>query len=119
MALTQRVVSSHFPYLPLRLQIRESAYQLQALLDTGFDGYVTVPPELMVGDQPADGHEIWRLADGSEVLTPWYRGSVSIGDLAPVSVVVIELGDEPLIGRGVADGFNVILDHGRRVIVEP
>jgi hypothetical protein len=33
--------------------------------------------------------------------------------------VVIAVGDEPLVGRGVTDEFRVILDHGRRVIVEP
>jgi predicted aspartyl protease len=42
MALNQRVVSSHFPYLPLQLEIRQELHELEALLDTGFDGYVAI-----------------------------------------------------------------------------
>jgi hypothetical protein len=38
--------------------------------------------------------------------------------MAPFEGVVIALGDEPLVGRGVTDRFTVILDHGRQLIVE-
>ena len=33
-------------------------------------------------------------------------------------VVVITLGDEPLIGQGIIKHFSITLDHGKKVIVE-
>jgi hypothetical protein len=51
-------------------------------------------------------------------LTPYYVGTIHLGELGPFPAVVIVLGDEPLIGAGVARSVTIILDHGRRVIVE-
>lgn len=53
------------------------------------------------------------------MLTPYERGVVEVGGLGAFPVVVIVLGYEPLAGRGVSDRYSVILDHGRRLIVEP
>jgi hypothetical protein len=44
--------------------------------------------------------------------------SVEVGDLDAVPAVVTALGDEVLLGVGIAARFTIILDHGRRVIVE-
>ncbi len=51
--MSQRVVGSHLPYLPIHIQAHQGTADLEALLDTGFDGYATVPQEtLMNGDHP-------------------------------------------------------------------
>jgi predicted aspartyl protease len=48
MAVNQkRVTSSRFPYLPLRFQIRQYTHEGEALIDSGFDGGIVVPPSLL------------------------------------------------------------------------
>lgn len=119
MAMNQRLVSSRFPYLPIHIQLRQRREDIEAFLDTGFDGHVAVPPEFIAHGQPPDGYLTWRLADGSEVLAPYYLGTVQLGQMGTLPAVITSLGDEPLIGRGIADRFTITLDHGQRVIVEP
>lgn len=118
MALSQRLTSSHFPYLPLRLQIHRRILDVEALLDTGFDGDVAIPPELIAGDQPPDGYLPCQLADGSHVLAPVHHGVVQVGDIGSFPIVFLALGGEPLVGRGISDRFTIILDHGQHLIVE-
>jgi hypothetical protein len=49
------------------------------------------------------------------VLHRFYRDS----QVAAFPGVITALGDEAIVGVGVASHFNIILDHGRRVVVEP
>lgn len=61
---------------------------------------------------------MYGLADESRVRAPIYRGTVRVGSLSPFPVDVTALGDVPIVGRGVTDRYTIILDHGRRVILE-
>lgn len=61
----ERVESERFPYLPLTLTVGEQTAQVEALLDTGFDGDIVVPLSLIANDQPPDEYRNWALADGS------------------------------------------------------
>ena len=117
--MNQWVVSSHFPYLPVHLQVRQSVHDAEAFLDTGFDGDIAVPRALLGDIGGPDGMFDGVLADGSAVAFPSYRGELRLGNLARLPVVVAALGDEVLLGRGVTDRFTVILDHGQQVIIEP
>jgi len=119
MALSRRLTSARFPYLPLQVDVDRRTHAVEALLDTGFDGDVALPPELIAADHPPDRYLPCQLADGSDVLPPIYRGVVRVGDMATFPIVVVALGDEPLVGPGVADRFTIILDHGQQLIVEP
>ncbi len=88
------------------------------MLDTGFEGDVAVTADLIsVGSQP-DGHVPCQLADGSEIVAPFYRGLVELGGLGAFAILILALGDEPIVGRGVTDRFLVTLDHGREVRIE-
>ena len=118
MEMSQRLTNSRFPYLPIRLHVRQQASEMEALIDTGFDGGMAVPPDVFAG-QPPDWYQRWALADGSQVLAPAYLGTVQVGDFDPVQTLIIALGDEPLVGLDMVTRFSVILDHGQRVIVEP
>ena len=111
--------SHRFPYLPIRIAVRRRTADLEALLDTGFDGHVVVPPSILANGHPPDGHVRWTLADGSTVLAPYYIGTVQVGTMRPFAALITALGDEPLIGCEVASHFTITLDHGQRVIVEP
>jgi len=115
--MNDRLESHRFPYLPLRLEVRNRTHEVEALIDTGFDGHVTVPPALLANGHPDDYHR-WTLADGSHVYAPYYLGTVQIGGLGSVEAVITALGDEPLVGRGITDRYEIILDHGQRVVVQ-
>lgn len=122
--MTSAASSNRYPYLLVHVQIGsprhvEQVLELEALVDTGFDGGLTIPPSLIDASITPDTHLPWQLADGSQVLTPAYLASVQIGPLPPVTTIVIALGDEPLLGRNVTDNFRLVFDHGSQIIVEP
>lgn len=119
MAMSKRFKSPQFPFLPIRIRIRQREENVMALLDTGFDGDVAVPAHLLTNGDPPDGYLPWQLANGSTVLAPAFIGTVKVGSLGSYHMVIIALGDEPLVGRGLADHFTIILDHGRELIIEP
>jgi hypothetical protein len=48
-----------------------------------------------------------------------YVGSAQIGTHEVDPVMVLALGDVPIIGVNVIRHFMIMLDHGRQVIVEP
>jgi hypothetical protein len=52
------------------------------------------------------------------VRAPWYTGTLRIRELDPVRVAVTVLGPEHIVGRGVGVRYAVLLDRGRRVVVE-
>jgi predicted aspartyl protease len=119
MALTPRVVSRRFPYLPVRLTVRQQVHAVEALLDTGFDGDIAIPPSMIPQGEPPDGYIAARLADGSGVYAPFFQAVVQVFPSDSFTVTALALGDEPVIGRGVSDRFAITLDHGQQVIVEP
>ena len=113
-----RVESDHFPYLPVRLTLNGRGFEFEALLDTGFDGGLAVSASSVAIGQTAEWSLTAFLADGSLVDVPAYLGIVRVGVLPPVTTTIIALGDEPNLGRAVADCYKITLDHGRRIVVE-
>jgi predicted aspartyl protease len=114
-----RLVSERFPYVSLHLTLGRYSRQLEALIDTGFDGDLIVP-----ADYPTQGlHPVQFLdavlADRSQISVPTYAGVARIGDIEIAPVLVLKLGDVAIVGTNVIRRFTVTLDHGRRVIVEP
>ncbi len=112
------MINDRCPYLPLALDLGSRSESVEAFIDTGFDGDVALPADLLQGSRPVANFNC-VLADGSEVKTPVYRGRVRVGDLGVCPVDIIEIGDEPVVGREITDRFTLILDHGRQVRVEP
>lgn len=99
--MTRRLISSHFPYLTIRFKTPPTDMNAEAFFDSGFDGDLALPQGLIANGDPPDGHQIWRLADNSEILVSYYLGTVSLGKLGTFSAVIVTIGDEPLIGRGI------------------
>jgi clan AA aspartic protease len=119
------VSSSHFPYLTIRVTIRQplasnqQEIQLEALVDTGFDGGVVIPKDLLDPSLTPVRYLPWSLADDSQVLLPAFLGDVQIGNLPPVRTIVMPLGDEPLLGRNVTNHYRMIFDRGNQLVIEP
>lgn len=114
-----RVVTTHFPYLPISFQVRRSSENVEALLDTGFSGDVIVPHIFIANGKTPDSHVNLQIADGSVVSAPAYLGTVQIGKRKLSPIVIIGLGNEPIVGCNFARYFTITLDHGRRLIIEP
>lgn len=114
-----RVVSTRFPYLPITLTLDGRAYIVEALLDTGFDGDVVVPRDFLREDAAPVDYLPARLADGSELMVPTYVGAARIGTTEIDPISILSLGDVPIVGTNLIQHFMVMLDHGRRVIIEP
>lgn len=113
-----RVESQHFPYLPVTFTFGDGEQVVEALLDTGFDGDLALPPQLVSGGEPPDSYKTWELADGTLIEASVYWGMLRIGNLQPVAADIIALGDAPIVGRGETDRYLIILERGSRVIVE-
>ena len=118
--MTQQTVSSRFPYLPVQIHVGGIiTYEGDALLDTGFTGDVILPTGYLPDDATLIDDNYLTLADGSSIRVPRYTAILTLGRLLPIRIEVSILGGEPIIGVQVIRHFSVILDHGRRVIVEP
>jgi len=119
------VTSAHFPYLTIRVTIRQplarnqQEIQLEALVDTGFDGGVVIPKDAADPSLTPVRYLPWELADDSQILLPAFLADVQIGTLPPVRTIVMPLGDEALLGRHVTNHFGIFLDHGTQITVEP
>jgi predicted aspartyl protease len=79
--MNQRTESSRFPCLPLRISL-EGGHQtriieIEALVDTGFDGDIIVP-ETLIGPADTGDFLTWRLADGSRLRLPYHTGVAEI-----------------------------------------
>lgn len=112
------LVSSHFPYIPIRITFRNREERVEALLDTGFDGDIILPEGFIENGEIADDYNPWRMADGSIIHAAAYRGRAEIGKKKIGEVLITVLGTKPLIGRNIIANFKITLDHGKRVIVE-
>lgn len=121
MAQFQPVISGRYPYLDLRVQIRDWQDETYALIDTGFTGNLVVPESLWTQELgQADGRVNLIVADGGIVRAPVYLGSIELLGVPEISGLRITfMGDQYILGRGIIDRFKVTFDHGRRVILEP
>jgi predicted aspartyl protease len=123
--MSQPVTSSRYPFIRIRVTIRQpiaanqQILDLEAMIDTGFDGGVVIPKSLLDPALTPVRYLPWSLADDSELLLPAFAGIVEIGNLPSFPTVVMPLSEDTLVGRHVIDNYRVIFDHGSQVIVEP
>ena len=118
MAHRQRVISTTYPYLPIRVQLRGQPREALALVDSGFTGDLVIPTGALswvpgLPDARWLGAGQWQDRGRSRLL-----GALEIVGLPPVPATLTVLGNEYRLGRGIIDQFRVIFDHGRRLIVE-
>ena len=112
------MISARFPYLMVRVNVGGASLVESALLDTGFNWDFAIPVSRSIGLQPVRREWI-TLANGREEPAFVFEGSIQLGDLEPVPAEIIAIGENFVIGTGILRRYEVILDHGRRVIVNP
>jgi clan AA aspartic protease len=116
------VVSSRYALVPLRVQSAEGTErELEFVLDTGFVGYLSLPPAA-IGALALDyAHRMpIALADGTWTVVELYRASIDWEGI-DMDVEVLSMGTEPLLGTSLLDGCEVSIHFtdGRLVTIEP
>ena len=94
--------------------------EVEAVVDTGFNGYLTLPPMMMEDlELPVVGDGEAVLADGSEAAFDVY-GVTVLWDGQPMYVETGAVGVDPLVGMALLDGHNLNIDveNGGRVLIQ-
>ena len=100
------------------VQYPSAEFEIEALVDTGFDGGLTVP-ESLIPSRVRPSHEMTlTLGDGSTSSAFAYRGWITIGNLQPVEAVIIALPHQALLGRAVTNRYRLSFLYGREVVLE-
>ena len=115
------VNSAYEAVIPLSLRgPAGQAQEVEAVVDTGFTGFVTLPPSLVaelglvfMGTSEA------TLADGSEVSFDAYDVTV-LWEGQPRDVLIDEADTTPLVGMLLLDSHNLNIDveDGGRVVIQ-
>src|SRR5439155_7970057 len=94
----------------IRLTLRGPGGQVQritAVIDTGFDGWLTLPPSLIVQlGLPWRRRGLAILADGSTSVCDIYEGIV-VWDRGRRRIPVDEADTTPLVGMALLDGYEL------------
>ncbi len=98
-----------------------SAREIEAVIDTGFTGHLSLPSE--VADRlrlPSRGSSRYRLADGGTA-TLRIRRALVVWHGRQRRVPVVETGSDPLVGMSLLRGSEVRLRvvDGGSVVIEP
>ena len=94
--------------------------EVDAVIDTGFNGYLTLPATLVADlELPVVGEGEAVLADGSEAAFEVYGVTVVWND-QPRFVESAAVGVDPLVGMALLDGHNLNVEvaDGGRVVIE-
>src|SRR6266508_2483985 len=116
------IVSGHHALVRLGLQTPNSQHHdIDFVLDTGFAGYLTLPPSVISALALSFVYRIpASLADGSRILIRVYESTV-LWDGNMRSIEVLATSGEPLLGTSLLDGHEVSIQFtdGGLVTVEP
>ena len=95
--------------------------EIQAVIDTGYNGYLTLPGHLITALQlPFAGYRRAALADGSNVILNVYLTTV-LWHGRQQQAVVARADGAPLVGMSLLRGSRMtmdVIDHGDVVIDE-
>lgn len=109
------------PALSLEVVGPEGGRSVEAIIDTGFTGELTLPPAWIEElGLPRTGTQDLILADGRASDTPLYDGYVILDGTA-YEVVVAEAHTTPLLGTDLLWGFSLHVEFqdGGPVEIEP
>lgn len=93
---------------------------IDAVIDTGFDGWLSLPPALIsMLSLPRQGGARTVLGDGSRIVFDFYEATV-IWDGVTRRVSVDEADTDPLVGMGLLYGYELTVEvvKGGAVAIE-
>ena len=104
------VTSDREPSLPVEIRGPDGAQSFEAIIDTGFNGALTLRPSWIdeLGLPPA-GKEPVTLADGREIITSLYDAYIILDDRA-YQITVAEAAATPLLGTDLLWGFSLYIE---------
>jgi len=104
------ITSDQEPALRLEVVGPDGARSFEAIIDTGFNGGLALPPDWIEAlSLPRAGHEQMVLADGSVTGTYLYDGYAVLDEEA-YDVVVAEAPGTPLAGTDLFWGFSLFVE---------
>lgn len=101
------------------LDQRGKALNAEAVIDTGYTGALTLPPDLIAKLRlPLTGKAVGVLADGSEIRCGIYEGTVRWGG-QPLQITIDAVDSGPLLGMGLLYGSELTIEviEGGSVLV--
>lgn len=109
------------PALSLEIRGPDGAQSFDAVIDTGYNGALTLPPDWI--DElglPKSGEESVSLADGRVIVVPMHVGYVILDDQA-YEIDVATAKTDPLAGTALLWGFSLYVEFqaGGAVEIEP
>ncbi len=118
--ITGVVTASREPVIRLIVSGPQGQTQeVDAIIDTGFDGFLTLPSGLIVAlGLPWRRRGRAMLADGSDSLFDVYEATV-VWDGTPRRIAVDSVDIDPLIGMTLLDGHELTIQavRGGRVVI--
>jgi clan AA aspartic protease len=101
------VIQSDEGRIRLKLKGPEGEQEVEAIIDTGFSSYLTLPPSLIAAlGLPWQRVESFTLADGSECLFDVFVAKVE-WDGKLRTILVDEADANPLVGMRLLRGFEL------------
>ena len=106
------------PVISIKLILRDRPIKFTAVIDTGFNGYLSVPRRLLTGSKwLAIGTEKFEIATGSLVEQEIYLGEISFdGKRGPVYSVATEAQDI-LIGTKLLKGKSLVINFRTNQVI--
>jgi predicted aspartyl protease len=113
-SITQRFP---YPYLQVRCHIHQREFNVEALVDTGYDGGWVIPEPEYIGLPKPTREALLELGDGTRRISAEYVGTIALAD-KKLQVSVLFLGNEYLIGREVVDQLRLCFHRGEYLEIE-
>lgn len=111
------ITPDHEPALSLEIRGPEGSRSFEAVIDTGFNGALTLPPAWIdTLGLPQTGEVPIVLADGRQIVSPVYTGYVLLDENAyQASVAEAPV---PLLGTDLLWGFSLYVEFQAEGAVE-
>jgi clan AA aspartic protease len=108
--LIGRVTSDKEAVLPMEVLGAESSVHVEAVIDTGYNGFLTLPRTTIEElGLPFAGSARAALGDGNEVTMDLFLASVQWDD-EPRDVLVLETDGGTLMGMALLGGCRLVMD---------
>jgi len=112
-------IQSRFPRAKLTLPGRDGAFKVDFIIDTGFDGDLSLPPSLAnYLNTEIAGRQSLSMADGTMVFSPYYRIMIEDWDGEMRLTEVLLLDGHPLLGVNLLTGYLLQMEITEGGVVE-